>query len=63
MFRKGSRRGSSNHMERQLQFTGILSNKPEENPGIVLSKPASWFFLFLDFYCDFVHTKKKSVDY
>ncbi|ONM59963.1 Pectin acetylesterase 12 [Zea mays] len=32
VFRKGSRRGSSNHMERQLQFTGILSNKPEENP-------------------------------
>lgn len=36
MFRKGSRRGSSNHMERQLQFTGIMSNRPEENPGIVL---------------------------
>jgi hypothetical protein len=49
VFRKGSRRGSSNHMERQLQFTGIMSNRPEENPGIVLSKSASWVFLFLDF--------------
>ena len=36
VFRKSSRRGSSNHMERQLQFTGIMSNRPEENPGIVL---------------------------
>jgi hypothetical protein len=36
VFRKGSRRGSSNHMERQLQFTGIMSNRPGENPGIVL---------------------------
>jgi hypothetical protein len=32
VFRKGSRRGSSNHMERQLQFTGIMSNRPGENP-------------------------------
>ncbi|EER97607.1 hypothetical protein BDA96_02G408200 [Sorghum bicolor] len=32
VFRKGSRRGSSNHMERQLQFTGIMSNRPDENP-------------------------------
>ena len=36
VLRKGNRRGSSNHMERQLQFTGIMSNRPEENPGIVL---------------------------
>ncbi|RLN00648.1 pectin acetylesterase 12-like [Panicum miliaceum] len=32
------RRGSSNHMERQLQFTGIMSNRPEEDPGIVLKR-------------------------
>jgi hypothetical protein len=32
VFRKSSRRGSSNHMESQLQFTGIMSNRPEENP-------------------------------
>ncbi|GJN10907.1 hypothetical protein PR202_ga29050 [Eleusine coracana subsp. coracana] len=32
VFRKGGHRGSSNYMERQLQFTGILSNRPEENP-------------------------------
>uniref|UniRef100_A0A0A9D5T5 Pectin acetylesterase n=1 Tax=Arundo donax TaxID=35708 RepID=A0A0A9D5T5_ARUDO len=37
VFRKSSRRGSSNHMERQLQFTGIMSNRPEENPGILLT--------------------------
>jgi len=36
VLRKGNRRGSSNHMERQLQFTGIMSNRPEENPGILL---------------------------
>lgn len=30
--RKQTRRGSSNYMDKQLQFTGILSNKPEENP-------------------------------
>ncbi|KAL5539847.1 hypothetical protein UlMin_045468, partial [Ulmus minor] len=32
IFRKTTRRGSSNYMEKQLPFTGILSNKPEENP-------------------------------
>ncbi|GAU11369.1 hypothetical protein TSUD_343600 [Trifolium subterraneum] len=32
VFRKTTRRGSSNHMEKQLPFTGILSNKAEENP-------------------------------
>ncbi|KAG8079598.1 hypothetical protein GUJ93_ZPchr0007g3090 [Zizania palustris] len=32
VFRKSSRRGSSNYMEKQLQFTGIMSNRPEENP-------------------------------
>ncbi|XP_074321032.1 pectin acetylesterase 3-like [Silene latifolia] len=32
VYRKTTRRGSSNHMEKQLAFTGILSNKPEENP-------------------------------
>lgn len=28
-----TRRGSSKFMEKQLPFTGILSNKAEENPG------------------------------
>ncbi|MQM02327.1 hypothetical protein Taro_035092 [Colocasia esculenta] len=32
VFRKTTRRGSSSYMEKLLQFTGILSNKPEENP-------------------------------
>ncbi|XP_008807934.3 pectin acetylesterase 10-like [Phoenix dactylifera] len=32
VFRKPTRRGSSNYMEKQIPFTGILSNKPEENP-------------------------------
>lgn len=33
VYRKTTRRGSSNNFEKQLAFTGILSNKPEENPG------------------------------
>ncbi|XP_054802044.1 pectin acetylesterase 12-like isoform X1 [Prosopis cineraria] len=32
VFRKTTRRGSSKHMEHQIPFTGILSNKAEENP-------------------------------
>ncbi|OAY62571.1 Pectin acetylesterase 3, partial [Ananas comosus] len=32
VYRKTSRHGSSNYMEKQIAFTGILSNKPEENP-------------------------------
>lgn len=32
VYRKKTRRGSSNYMEKALQFTGILSNKPDENP-------------------------------
>ncbi|XP_072975535.1 pectin acetylesterase 12-like isoform X1 [Typha angustifolia] len=32
IYRKTSRRGSSNYMEKQLQFSGILSDKPQENP-------------------------------
>ncbi|XP_028792359.1 pectin acetylesterase 12-like isoform X1 [Neltuma alba] len=32
VFRKTTRRGSSNHMEKQIPFTGILSHKAEENP-------------------------------
>ncbi|XP_027108079.1 pectin acetylesterase 12 [Coffea arabica] len=32
VYRKTTRRGSSTHMEKQIPFTGILSNKPEENP-------------------------------
>ncbi|MED6185998.1 Pectin acetylesterase 12 [Stylosanthes scabra] len=32
VYRKNTRRGSSKYMESQIQFTGILSNKAEENP-------------------------------
>lgn len=32
VYRKKTRRGSSNYMEKQIEFTGILSNKPDENP-------------------------------
>ncbi|XP_044502351.1 pectin acetylesterase 3-like [Mangifera indica] len=32
VYRKTSRRGSSNFMEKQIPFTGIMSNKAEENP-------------------------------
>ncbi|XP_077222733.1 pectin acetylesterase 12-like [Tasmannia lanceolata] len=32
VYRKKTRRGSSTYMEKQIPFTGILSNKPEENP-------------------------------
>ncbi|KAG8663655.1 hypothetical protein MANES_01G236000v8 [Manihot esculenta] len=32
VFRKTTRRGSSKFMEKQIPFTGILSNKAEENP-------------------------------
>ncbi|WOL16710.1 pectin acetylesterase 12 isoform X2 [Canna indica] len=32
VYRKTSHHGSSYYMEKQLQFTGILSDKPEENP-------------------------------
>ncbi|XP_006402417.2 pectin acetylesterase 6 [Eutrema salsugineum] len=32
VYRKTSRRGSSNFMEKALAFTGILSNKSQENP-------------------------------
>lgn len=34
IYRKTTRRGSSNFMEKVLPFTGILSNKAEENPGL-----------------------------
>ncbi|KAL6560644.1 Pectin acetylesterase 10 [Orobanche gracilis] len=32
VYRKTTRRGSSLHFEKAIQFTGILSNKAEENP-------------------------------
>lgn len=32
VYRKTTRRGSSKYMEKQLAFTGLLSNKAEENP-------------------------------
>ena len=34
VYRKKSRRGSSNYMEKQIQFTGILSDKAQANPGL-----------------------------
>ena len=36
VYRKKSRRGSSNYMEKQIQFTGILSDKAQQNPGLFL---------------------------
>ncbi|XP_052192115.1 pectin acetylesterase 12-like [Diospyros lotus] len=32
VYRKKTRHGSSNYMEKQIPFTGILSNRAEENP-------------------------------
>ncbi|TXG48950.1 hypothetical protein EZV62_024825 [Acer yangbiense] len=32
VYRKTTRRGSSSYMEKQIPFTGILSNKAQENP-------------------------------
>ncbi|XP_058214131.1 pectin acetylesterase 12-like isoform X2 [Rhododendron vialii] len=32
VYRQTTRRGSSNYMEKRIPFTGILSNKAEENP-------------------------------
>ncbi|KAF9595239.1 hypothetical protein IFM89_038093 [Coptis chinensis] len=37
VFRIKSRRGSSARMEKEIPFTGILSNKSEENPGFSLN--------------------------
>lgn len=37
IYRKKTRRGSSAYMEKQIPFTGILSNKASENPGIYLA--------------------------
>lgn len=38
-FRTRSRHGSSNFMERQIAFTGIMSASPADNPGPPLSPP------------------------
>ncbi|VAI24366.1 unnamed protein product [Triticum turgidum subsp. durum] len=46
MYRKGSRLGSSNLMERQLEFRGILSSNPAENPDFY-----SWNRVMVR-YCD-----------
>lgn len=46
VFRKTTRRGSSNHMEKVLAFTGILSNKANENPGLFVSCPENHHDLF-----------------
>ncbi|XP_020572771.1 pectin acetylesterase 2-like [Phalaenopsis equestris] len=35
VYRKKTRRGSSNYMEKDLLFTGIMSSKPEENPVLI----------------------------
>lgn len=40
VYRKTTRRGSSKYMEKELPFTGILSNKPEESPGLFPSLDA-----------------------
>lgn len=47
VYRKTTRRGSAKFMEKQLPFTGILSNKAEENPGI----PTSTCFNFDHIVC------------
>lgn len=36
VYRKKTRRGSSYYMEKQIPFSGILSNRAEENPGSFL---------------------------
>ncbi|KAK1317116.1 hypothetical protein QJS10_CPA05g00055 [Acorus calamus] len=46
VYRKTTRRGSSNYMEKILPFTGILSDKPDENPDFY-----SWNRVKLR-YCD-----------
>jgi hypothetical protein len=46
VFRKTTRRGSSNYMEKIWTFSGILSNKPEENPDFY-----NWNRVILR-YCD-----------
>ncbi|KAK1293017.1 hypothetical protein QJS10_CPB17g00830 [Acorus calamus] len=46
VYRKTTRRGSSNYMEKILPFTGILSDKPDENPDF-----CSWNRVKLR-YCD-----------
>lgn len=67
VYRKKTRRGSSLYMEKWIPFTGILSNKAEENPGFLsdLYKIQGWsssarhYFVFIDrtvssimlFYC------------
>ncbi|KAJ0013993.1 hypothetical protein Pint_21869 [Pistacia integerrima] len=35
VYRKKTRRGSSLYMEKWIPFTGILSNKAQENPGFL----------------------------
>ncbi|KAL6209791.1 hypothetical protein ACLB2K_020730 [Fragaria x ananassa] len=57
VYRKTTRRGSSKFMEKQLPFTGILSNKPEENPGLMIALAGSHGCRFLQLeqglrYCD-----------
>ena len=47
VFRKTTRRGSSKYMEKTLAFTGILSNKAEENPG----PDSNYWFPFQQWLC------------
>jgi hypothetical protein len=35
-FRKTSRRGSSDFMEKEIPFTGIMGNSPVDNPGTTI---------------------------
>ena len=42
VYRKKTRRGSSDFMEKEIPFTGILSNKAEENPGFHSIKLTIW---------------------
>lgn len=54
IYRKKTSRRSSNHMEKQLVFTGILSKKAEDNPGslsfICLLNYYSYIFWVFDLF-------------
>ncbi|XLS57359.1 hypothetical protein HN51_007114, partial [Arachis hypogaea] len=43
IYRKKTRRGSSAFMEKEIPFIGILSNKAEQNPGLVCGKMKQYF--------------------
>lgn len=62
VYRKNTRRGSSKYMENQIPFTGILSNKPEENPGFSLY-PETCMHCFTFTYCLLNSTLFENVTY